>query len=405
MNHRRVVVTGMGVLSSIGKNVDEYAIGLRKGTLGITPILSFDTARHRTKYGGEIINFDPSKLGIQGFNKLDLCGQYALAAINDALKNAHLEIEGTDIYRVGLSFGVLAGGVMSFDQYLAHKFETGVSLPQLAIQSQGKITSDVAKVLKIGGPNVTTATACASGLGSICYAFDSIRYGQTDVMIAGGSDPLTRTTYAGFNSLQAASKTTNKPFDRDRDGISMGGGSGAIILEDLEFAIKRGAPILAEIRGYGLSNDANHQTEPHPQGLGAILAMKRALADANINPNDINYIGGHGTGTEKSDVAELVAVRSVFGNQAPNIPISSIKSMVGHTMGASGTLTAIACILAINLNFLPPTINFCNPIQGFETWDFVPNLSRTANLQNTMANAFGFGGHTASLIISRFSEY
>lgn len=401
---RRVVVTGMGVLSSIGNNIVDFRVGLQNGMLGIGPISSFDTSRHRTKNGGEILNFNPNNYGIPDMDKIDLCGQYAFAAISEALENASLEIDNIDPFRIGLSFGVLAGGVMSFDQYLTRRFESGVSIPLLAIQSQCKITSDVARVLKIKGPNVTTVTACAAGLGSICYGYDAIRFGYTDVIIAGGADPLTRSTYAGFNSLQAASKTTNRPFNRDRDGISMGGGSGAIILEDMEFAIKRGAQILAEIRGYGFSNDANHQTEPHPQGLGAVLAMKRALIDANMTPEIIEFIGAHGTGTEKNDIAELIAVKSVFGEQASKIPISSIKSMIGHTMGASGTLTTIACILAINYGFLPPNINFRNPIPGFETWEFVPNYSKAVKIKTAMANAFGFGGHAASLIVSKINK-
>jgi 3-oxoacyl-[acyl-carrier-protein] synthase II len=404
VNTRRVVVTGMGVLSPIGNNIEEFRNGLQKGASGIVPIWSFDTSKHRTKYGGEIRDFDPYTYNIPNPDGLDLCGQYAIAAIDEALKNAYLLLDRIDPFRAGISFGVLAGGVMSFDHYLTQKFETGKSDPKLAMQSQSKITSDVARRLKIHGPNVTTATACAAGLGSICYGFDCIRYGHADVMITGGSDPLTRSTYAGFNSLQAVSKTASKPFDRDRDGISMGGGSGALILEELDFAQKRGSPILAEVRGYGLSNDANHQTEPHPQGLGAILAMKRALIDAGLSNKDIDYIGGHGTATEKNDEAELIAVKGVFGERAGYIPISSIKSMVGHTMGASGSLTAISCILAIKYGFLPPTINFQNPIQGFENWDFVPNQSRQAQVHVTMANAFGFGGHTTSLIISSITQ-
>lgn len=404
MTLRRVVVTGMGVLSPIGNSVPAFSDGLRCGTSGIRPITSFDTAYHRTTEGGEVLDFDPIHYGIVQSEQLDRCTQYALAVVREALESASLDLHIVDPFCVGLSLAILAGGVTSFDQYLRQQFKEEATDPMLALQSQARIASDVARELDIHGPNVTVATACAAGLNSVCYAFDCIRYGRAEVMVTGGSDPLTPSSYAGFNALQAMSKTVCRPYDRDRDGIAMGGAAAALILENLESASRRGAPILAEIRGYGLSNDAYHQTAPHPEGLGAILAMRRALADAKLGPESIDYIGGHGTATPHNDEAELVAVHEVFGERAARIPISSIKSMIGHTLGASGSLTILSCVLAIQHNFLPPTINFQYPIPGFETWDFVPNHAREAEVHVTMANAFAFGGHTASMIITRFSQ-
>lgn len=402
MVRRRVVVTGVGVLSPIGNGIPAFLDGLRSGTSGIRPITSFDTTNHRTKQGGEVLGFDPTRYGIIKPEQLDLCSQYALAAISEALEGAQLNLQDVDPFKVGLSLAILAGGVVSFDCYLTQLNSEGYADPMLALQSQAKLASDVAHRLDIRGPNVTIATACAAGLNSIGYAFDCIRYGRTQVMVTGGSDPLTRSSYAGFNALQAVTKTTCRPFDQSRDGLDLGSGAGIFILEELDFALSRRAPVIAEVRGYGLGNDAYHQTAPHPEGSGAILAISRALTDAQIDPEEIDYIGGHGTATPHNDEAELTAIHRVFGDRAASVPISSIKSMVGHTLGASGSLTALSCVLAIQYGFLPPTINFQQPISGFETWDFVPNQTREAKVQTAMANAFAFGGHTASMIFSKF---
>jgi len=409
---RRVVVTGMGCISPVGNNVKETWNAILAGKSGAGMITHFDASRHKTRFAAEVKGFDPIPLfGPRETRKMDRFTQFASAVAMEALEQSGLKIDETNRDRVGVMIGTGIGGIGSLLEQVEVMRERGPERVSPFLVPM-MISDSAAGMLAIRfgarGPNMALATACASGNNAIGEALEIIRRGAADAMLAGGSEAaLVPVAMAGMNVMTALStrnddpQTASRPFDKDRDGFLMGEGAGMLILESLEHAQARGAKILCEITGYGTTDDAHHISAPAENGAGAALAMKLAIEDANMELTDIDYINAHGTSTPLNDKSETAAIKTVFGEQAYNIPISSTKSMTGHLLGASGAIEAVFCILAIREEILPATINYHTPDPECDL-DYVPNQSRPASPKHVMSNSFGFGGHNATLIFSQF---
>ena len=411
---RRVVVTGMGCISPVGNNVKDTWSAILEGKSGSGMITLFDASKHKTRFAAEVKGFDPAAMfGQREARKMDRFTQFATAATAEALEQSGLKIDETNRDRVGILIGTGIGGIgtmMDQAEVMRERGPDRVSpflIPMMISDSAAGMLA-----IRVGarGPNMAIATACASGNNAIGDAMETIRRGSADVMIAGGSEAsLVPLAMAGMNVMGALStrnedpQTASRPFDKDRDGFLMGEGAGILILESLEHAQARGANILCELSGYGTTDDAHHISAPAENGAGAAMSMKMALENAELNLNDINYINAHGTSTPLNDKSETAAIKTVFGEQAYNIPISSTKSMTGHLLGASGAVEAVFCILAIRDEILPPTINYRTPDPECDL-DYVPNEPRKASPTHVMSNSMGFGGHNATLIFSRFGE-
>lgn len=413
MELKRVVVTGIGALTPIGITAGEYWENLIKGTSGAAPIQHFDASKFKTQFACEVKNFDPQDhFDRKEARKLDLFSQYALVTVEEAVKDAGLT-EGVDQDRVGVIWGSGIGGLKTFqDECFA--FAKGDGTPRFNPFFIPKMIADIASghiSIKYGfrGPNFTTVSACASSTNALIDAFNYIRLGKADAIVAGGSEAaVNEAGIGGFNALKALStnnenyKTASRPFDRTRDGFVLGEGAGAIILEEYEHAKKRGATIYCELAGGGLSADAYHMTAPHPEGLGASNVMRFALEDAHMSADTIDYINVHGTSTPLGDVAESKAIQQVFGDQAYKLNISSTKSMTGHLLGAAGAIEAIACILAVKNDIVPPTINFEHSDPELdENLNFTFNKAEKREVRAALSNTFGFGGHNTSAIFRK----
>lgn len=411
---RRVVVTGLGCVSPVGNTVQETWQALLDGKSGAAPITAFDASTHKTKFAAEVKNFDPGALfGTRDARKMDRFVQMATAAAIEALGQSGLVIDDANRDRVGILIGTGIGGVITmFEQHDVYR-ERGADrispflIPMMISDSAG---GNLAIRFGARGPNMSLATACASGTNALGEAAEMIRRGAADVMIAGASEAaITGLTMAGMNSMTALSTRNedptkaSRPFDKDRDGFLMGEGAGVLILESYEYAKARDAVILAEFSGYGTTDDAHHISAPAENGAGAALSMQAALDNAGLKTTDISYINAHGTSTQLNDKSETAAIKTVFGEQAYKIPVSSTKSMTGHLLGASGAVEAVVCVLTIQDNILPPTINYTTPDPVCDL-DYVPNKPRKAEPVHVMSNSFGFGGHNATLIISRWKE-
>ncbi|MDX9811653.1 MAG: beta-ketoacyl-ACP synthase II [Bacteroidales bacterium] len=411
---RRVVVTGLGALTPIGNNLHDYWEGLKNGVSGSAMITRFNTEKFKTRFACEIKGYDPSNyFERKEANKLDLFAQYALIASDEAIKDSGIDTEVADKDRIGVIWTSGIGGIETFYQTIK-SFVEGGSVPRFSPFFIPKMIGDIAAgsiSIKHGfrGPNFSTVSACASSTNALIDAYYYIKLGKADIFVTGGSEAaINEPGIGGFNSMQALStnndeyETASRPFDHTRDGFVMGEGAGALILEDLEHARARGAKIYAEIVGAGMSADAWHLTAPHPEGLGARLVMKNALEDAGIAPTDIDYINVHGTATPLGDISETKAILDVFGEHARKLNISSTKSMTGHLLGATGAIEAIATIMAITTDIVPPTINFRVPDPAID-----PELNLTVNkaqkrpVRYGLSNTFGFGGHNASIIIKK----
>lgn len=399
---KRVVITGIGVLTSIGIGKDAFWKGLEEGKEGINEITSFDVSSYRTKTGGEIRNFDFQRYFPDKNEYLDKVSQLILVAAKQSVEDSKLEIENP--YRAGVIIGTLGGGLRSGEKSYKILLQEGLENVPVFISSETPlyVLSDHLSVeFNLKGPKSTIVTACAAGTNAIGYAFDFIRYNRADIMLAGGADIITETVHGGFNIVYALTLDKCRPFDRNRSGFFIGEGAGVLVLESLEYAIKRKVHIYAEVAGYGLSSDAYHMSAPDPQGEGAVRSMEYALEDAGISIDEISYINAHGTGTPQNDKMETIAIKKVGGKYADKIPISSIKAMTGHTMGASGIIEAIACLMAIEKGIIPPTINY-------ETFDFecdlnyITNHACQQNVDVSLSNSFGFGGNNASIIFKRY---
>ncbi|AEW87435.1 beta-ketoacyl-[acyl-carrier-protein] synthase II [Flavobacterium columnare NBRC 100251 = ATCC 23463] len=414
MQLKRVVVTGLGALTPIGNNLQEYWEGLINGRSGAAPITYYNTEKHKTKFACEVKNFKVEEfIDRKEARRMDKFAQYAIVASDEAIKDSGLELDKINKYRVGVIWGAGIGGLETFQEEVL-SYAKGDGTPRFNPFFIPKMIADIAPghiSMRNGfmGPNYTTVSACASSANALVDAFNYIRLGMCDVIVSGGSEAaVTIAGMGGFNSMQALStrnespETASRPFDATRDGFVLGEGAGALVLEEYEHAKARGAKIYCEVGGCGMSSDAYHLTAPHPEGIGVIAVMNNTLQDAGLRPEDVDHINTHGTSTPLGDVAELKAISSVFGEHAKNININSTKSMTGHLLGAAGAIEAIASILAIKNSIIPPTINHNVVDENID-----PNLNLTLNkaqkrdIKVAMSNTFGFGGHNACVLFKK----
>jgi 3-oxoacyl-[acyl-carrier-protein] synthase II len=407
---RRVVVTGLGMVSPLGLTVDSTWEGIRAGRSGIGRITRFDTTGLETTIAGELKEFDPTLfMDRKEVRRADRFAQMAVNSAGQALKDAKLEITPENAARIGVAFGSGIGGVSTVvDNVLSHaKDPRKVSPFMIPMMIVDMAAGEIAMKFGAKGPNMGHVSACASSAHSIGEATDTIRRGQADIMLAGGSEAgLIKIAIAAFNQARALStrndepEKASRPFDKDRDGFVFSEAAGCLVLEELEHARARGATIIAEVVGYGASADAHHVTAPAEGGEGAMRAMKMALHDAGVAPTEVDYVNAHGTSTQQNDVSETAAIKSVFGKHAYELAVSSTKSMTGHTLGAAGAIEAIFCILGMRDGVLPPTINHDAPDPACDL-DYVPNTARRESFDLSMSNSMGFGGHNASLLMRR----
>ncbi len=418
MQLKRVVVTGIGAITPIGNTAKAYWDSLLQGKSGAVPITHFDVSKFKTKFACEVKNFDPKQFfDRKEARKYDRYAQFGLVAANEAVEDAGLLADGIDRNRVGVIWASGIGGLQSFHNEVEN-FVKGDGTPRYSPFFIPRMIADIAAghiSIKYGfrGPNFATVSACASSANAMADAYNYIRLGKADAIVTGGSEAsITQDGVGGFNSLHAIStrnddpKTASRPFDKDRDGFVIGEGGGGLVLEEMEHAMARGAKIYAEVAGAGLSADAYHMTAPHPEGLGAYLCMKDALEDAGFKPADIDHINTHGTSTPVGDVVEPKAIVNLFGEHAYNININSTKSMTGHLLGGAGAIEAIATLLAVKYDIVPPTINhFTDDPEIDNKLNFTfGDKAVERNVFAALSNTFGFGGHNASIIFKKFSK-
>lgn len=416
MNLKRVVVTGLGALTPIGNNVKDYWDGLVNGVSGAAPITRFDASKFKTKFACEVKNFNPTDfLDRKETRKMDLFTIFALVSVQEAFGNSGLDVEKINGDRAGVIWGSGIGGIQSFQNGITD-FNQGDGTPRFNPFFIPKMIADISAgyiSIKYGfrGPNFATVSACASATNALVDSYNYIRLGKADIMISGGSEAsVVEAGIGGFNALKALSErndspeTASRPFDKDRNGFVLGEGGAALILEELEHAQNRGAHIFAELVGGGLSADAHHITAPHPEGRGATLVMKNALEDANMQPEEIDYINVHGTSTPLGDISEVKAIKNVFGEHSYKLNISSTKSMTGHLLGAAGAVESLAAILAIENQIIPPTINhFTDDDQLDNKLNFTFNKAQKREVNAVLSNTFGFGGHNVSVLFKKFN--
>ncbi len=414
MELRRVVVTGIGALTPIGNNIEEYWNGLKNGASGAAPVTHFDASNFKTQFACEVKNFDPTEfIHKKEVRRMDRFAQYALVTSDEALKDSGLGLESIDKHRVGVIWGAGIGGLETFQEEVT-AYAQGDGTPRFNPFFIPKMIADIAPGLisiKHGfmGPNYTTVSACASSANSIIDALNYIRLGHAEVIVTGGSEAaVTAAGMGGFNAMHAMStrnddpKTASRPFDANRDGFVLGEGSGALILEEYAHAKARGAKIYAEVVGGGLSADAHHMTAPHPEGIGVVAVMQNCLKNAGMNPEDVDHINTHGTSTPLGDVAELKAIGKVFGEHAKDININSTKSMTGHLLGAAGAVEAIASLLALEHGVIPPTINHSTVDENIDaSLNLTLNTAQRRDIRTAMSNTFGFGGHNACILFKK----
>lgn len=413
MELKRVVVTGMGTINPIGSSIAEFWENLQNGVSGAGPITRFDATNHKTKFACEVKNWNPlDHFDRKDARKYDLYTQFALVASKQAIIDSNIDLETINKDRVGVIWGAGIGGIQTFEEeVMGFNNQNPKTNPFFIPKMIANIASGCISIeYGFRGPNLTTVTACASSANAIIDALFYIRMGKADVIVSGGSEAaITATGVAGFNSMKALStrnddpKTASRPFDKDRDGFVMAEGGACLILEEYEHAVKRGAKIYAEVVGGALSADAHHMTAPDPEGGGASLVMKLACEDAGISTNKIDYINVHGTSTGLGDIAEPGAIKKTFGEHAYELNISSTKSMTGHLLGAAGAAEAIAAVLAIQNDLIPPTINqFELDPELDPKLDFTFNKPKAREVNYALSNTFGFGGHNASIIFKKF---
>ncbi len=415
MNFGKVVITGLGALTPVGNNVEEFWKNISEGVSGAAPITNFDASQFKTRFACEVKNYDPSTYFDRKLTRqLDKCAQFGIISADEAIKDSELNVEKINKDRVGVIWGSGIGGIKTFEDEVAN-FAMGSGIPRYSPFFIPKMIADITPghiSIKYGfrGPNFTTVSACASSANALIDALNYIRLGKVDVIIVGGSEAaITEGGIGGFNALKALStrnddpKSASRPFDKDRDGFVMGEGGACFVVESEVHAKARGAKIYAELAGGGMSADAYHITAPHPEGLGAIAVMKNCLEDANIKPEEVDTVNMHGTSTPLGDVPESRAVKKVFGDHAYNVNINSTKSMTGHLLGAAGAVEALASVLSIQHNEVPPTINFHTPDENIDSkLNFTFNQSQKRTVNVAMSNTFGFGGHNACVIFKRY---
>ncbi len=417
MEYKRVVVTGLGALTPIGNTVPEYWEGLLNGVSGADRITRFDPEKFKTQFACEVKNFDASKFfDRKEVRKYDLCSQFGIVAADEAIADAGINAESFDLNRVGVIWASGIGGLITFFNEVSD-FAKGDGTPRFNPFFIPKMIADITAghiSIKHGfcGPNFATVSACASSANSLADALFYIRMGKADAIIAGGSEAaINEAGIGGFNAMHAVStrnddpKTASRPFDKDRDGFVMGEGGAGIVFEELEHALRRGAKIYCEVVGAGLTADASHMTSPHPEGLGAYNAMRLAIEDAGLIPDDIDHINTHGTSTPLGDVAEPKAIVRLFGEHAYSININSTKSMTGHLLGAAGAIEAVSAVLAICNDKIPPTINhFTDDEEIDNKLNFTFNKAVDRKVNVAVSNTFGFGGHNVSLVFKKFIQ-
>ena len=411
MSERRVVITGMGLVSPLGNDLDTFWQNLLAGKSGIGPVTRFDTTQFDSKIGGEVRDFHPEQfMPAKETRRTDRFTQYAVVASRKAVTDASLDLTTEDLNRVGVLVGSGIGGMETIEEQARNLIIKGPGrvspfmIPMLIINMA---SGYISMLLGVKGPNLSVVSACATATHALGEAARAIVHGDADVMIAGGSEAaITQLGYAGFCSMRAMStrnddpQHASRPFDKDRDGFVMGEGAGVCILESLEHAKKRHARIYAEVAGYGITGDAYHMSAPAPEGEGAARSMAMALQHAKLNPDQIQYINAHGTSTPVGDKCETQAIKTVFGGHARKVAISSTKSMTGHLLGAAGAIETAVCALAIQNGIVPPTINYVTPDPDCDL-DYVPNTAREMNVDACVNNSLGFGGHNATLVIKR----
>ncbi|WP_299985343.1 beta-ketoacyl-ACP synthase II [uncultured Pontibacter sp.] len=411
MELKRVVVTGLGALTPLGNNVAEYWNGLANGVSGAAPITRFDASKFKTQFACEVKGYVPENyFDRKEARKMDLFSQFAMVVADEAVQDANLVEGNYNPDRVGVIWGSGIGGLRTFQEECVN-FANGDGTPRFNPFFIPKMIADISAghiSIKYGfrGPNFVTVSACASATNAIIDSFNYIRLGMADVVVTGGSEAaVTEAGIGGFNALKALSErndspeTASRPFDKDRDGFVLGEGAGALILEEYEHAKARGAKIYAEVIGGGMSADAYHITAPHPDGLGALNVMKNVLRDANIKPEEVDYINVHGTSTPLGDISEVKAIETVFGDHAYKLNISSTKSMTGHLLGAAGAIEAIAAIMSIKNSLVPPTINHFTDDDSFDNrLNFTFNKAQEREVRVALSNTFGFGGHNTSVL-------
>ena len=420
MELKRVVVTGLGALTPLGNTVPQLWDSVVNGKSGAGPITHFDTSNFKTKFACEVKNFDAAEfIDRKEVRKMDLCSQYAIVAADEAIADAKIEVEKENLDKIGVIFGIGIGGIKTFEEEVLGYAKTKDTIgPKFNPFFIPKMISDIGPghvSIKYGfrGPNFTTTSACASSTNAIVDAFNYIRLGKANIIVTGGAEAaITEAGVGGFSSMHAIStrndspETASRPFSASRDGFVIGEGGVCLILEEYEHAKARGAKIYAELAGCGLSADAYHITAPHPEGLGAMLVMNNALEDAEMKPEDIDYINVHGTSTPLGDIAETKAIKKVFGESAYKLNISSSKSMTGHLLGATGALEALICVLSVKNDIVTPTINFTEGDEDPEIdykLNFTFNKAQKREVRAALSNTFGFGGHNASVIFKKLN--
>lgn len=401
----RVVVTGTGVISPIGEGSDIFWEGITNGKSGVKKIKSFDTSLFKSCYGAEVSGFKPEKYSSnENYLQLGRASQFSIAAAKMAIEESGIDSECCDKERVGIAIGTTMGEIKLEEEISEEWVANGpqrISPKKFDQYPCGNIPLNMAAYFGFWGPNIVMPTACAAGNYAIGYAYDMLKSGRADIMIAGGVDPFSRVAFTGFHRILSIAPERCMPFDLNRKGIIVGEGAGMLLIETLEHAKRRGANIIAELAGYGLSCDAHHITSPHPEGRGGVSSIHSALNCSSISADEVQYISAHGTGTGENDRVETLISKTVFGAHSSSIPMSSIKSMLGHTMGAASAIEAIACCFVVRDNIIPPTINYSEPDPQCDL-DYVPNFAREQRVDIALSNAFAFGGNNASIVMKKY---
>ena len=404
MGTRRVVVTGMGMVSAVGNDLPTFWQSLKAGRCGIGPVTIFDTSAYRSHNGGEVKGLSPENhFTLRDLRRLSRCDQFGIIAAREALQDSGIEKTEIDHERFGIILGADSGGIFSVEQYFRAIYTHASKRPSPSLLlsfSLATTTDHIAQEFDLRGPRTTTATVCSSSSAAVAFAYDAIASGAAELMISGGSDSLCEVTYAGFNSLRAIDPAGCRPFDKKREGLSLGEGAGILILEELEHAQARGARIWGEVLGSGICAEAYHLTAPEPSGEGIARAIRLALADAEISPDAVEYINAHGTATPVNDVVETRGIKKAFGERAYEIPISSIKAMVGHCLGSAGGIEAVATLLSLHEGVIPPTINYSTPDPECDL-DYTPNEAKEKDIHIAVSNSFAFGGNNVCLVFGR----
>ena len=402
---RRVVVTGLGVITPIGSGKDKFWKALLDGKSGVGEVTCFDTSGHKVHRGTEVRDFNPRDYIKNGtVDQLGKGSQMAIAATKLALTDGGLGLEGVDPTRIGVSVGTTGGEIQILEKINLIRYgqdEDHVDIRLFLRHPCNNIPSNIAREFGLKGPNIIIPTACAAGNYAIGYAYDLIKLGRADYMLAGGADPFSKVAFIGFGRLGAVAPDVCQPFDKNRKGMLVGEGAGILLLEPLDNALKRGATVYAEIIGYGLSCDGYHITIPHPEGNGVASSLRKALKNADITPEDVQYINAHGTGTIANDKAETISIKKVFGDHAKKLLVSSIKSMMGHTMGAASAIETVTCALVVKHDVVPPTINYRTKDPECDL-DYVPNVKREHPVNIALNTAYAFGGNNSCLVIKKF---